>query len=264
MFVAAKNREETSIFEFVSQPCGPRKLARTLDLCMKRRLDQQCGRPSPELTRWVEMPESSRLPLDLEVSDPPQERMKISKRPSTDTIRGPGCRNPRSQSSEGSREVESQIIARPRSPPREGQGSTELPSPSVLLVDDNGLNLQLLCAYTKKGNYEYMTAQDGAEAVATYEAHPGKFRVVILDISMPVMDGFEAARQIRRLEKAYRAGLSESARHALPPTIVAALTGLNSLDAQKEAFGSGIDNFLIKPVKRPDLHAILQRMEEHL
>jgi signal transduction histidine kinase/CheY-like chemotaxis protein len=265
MFVAAKNRDETPVFEFISQPCGPRKLARTLSLCMKRQLNQHSGGPSPEEpTRWVEMPESSHLPLDLEVSDPPPERMKISKRPTTDAVRSPEYRSPRSLPSEDTREVGPQVIERPTSASKKRQGNSELPSPSVLLVDDNDLNLRLLCAYTKKGNYEYMTAQNGAEAVATYEAHPGKFRVVILDITMPVMDGFEAARQIRRLEKEYRAGLGESARQALPPTILAALTGLDSLDAQKEAFGSGIDTFLIKPVQRPDLYAILQRMEEHV
>jgi signal transduction histidine kinase len=181
MFVAANNRDETPIFEFISQPCGPRKLARTLSLCMKRQLNQQSGRPSPEeLTRWVEMPESSHLPLDLESSDPPQERMKISKRPTTDAILGPEYRSPPSMSSENSREVDTQIIARPTSAFKEGQGNPEPPSPSVLLVDDNDLNLRLLCAYTRKGNYDYMTAQNGADAVATYEAHPGKFRVVIL------------------------------------------------------------------------------------
>ncbi|KAJ5264585.1 hypothetical protein N7505_007378 [Penicillium chrysogenum] len=221
MFVAAKNRDETPVFEFLSQPCGPRKLARALSLCMKRQLNQQSGRPSPEEpTRWVEMPESSHLPLNLEVSDPPPERMKISKRPATDAVRSPEYRSPRSLSSENSREVGSQIIARPTSALEEGQGNSKLPSSFVLL-----------------GNYEYMTAQNGAEAVATYKVHPSKFRLVILDISMPVMDGFEAARQIRRLEKEYRAGLGESARQALPPTIVAALTGLDSHDTQKEAFG---------------------------
>lgn len=99
MFVAAKNRDETPVFEFLSQPCGPRKLARALSLCMKRQLNQQSGRPSPEEpTRWVEMPESSHLPLNLEVSDPPPERMKISKRPATDAVRSPEYRSPRSLS----------------------------------------------------------------------------------------------------------------------------------------------------------------------
>ena len=80
---------------------------------------------------------------------------------------------------------------------------------------------------------------------------------------MPVMDGFEAARQIRRLEKKHRALLSESARQALPPTTIAALTGLHSPAAQKEAFGSGIDSFLIKPIKRLDLYAVLQQVKEN-
>lgn len=79
---------------------------------------------------------------------------------------------------------------------------------------------------------------------------------------MPLMDGFEVARQIRRIEKEYQAQMTESARQASRPMIIAALTGLDSADAQEEALGSGIDSFLVKPVKRPELHAILQRMNE--
>jgi CheY-like chemotaxis protein len=76
------------------------------------------------------------------------------------------------------------------------------------------------------------------------------------------MDGFEASRQIRRLEKEHRTKMSEPEQQANPPTVIAALTGLDSPNAQKEAFGSGIDTFLIKPVKRPELQAILGRMKE--
>lgn len=82
------------------------------------------------------------------------------------------------------------------------------------------------------------------------------------DISMPVMDGFEASRQIRRLEKEHRAGMTKSTQQSSSPTVIAALTGLDSANAQKEAFGSGIDTFLIKPVKRPELQALLQRMKD--
>jgi CheY-like chemotaxis protein len=75
------------------------------------------------------------------------------------------------------------------------------------------------------------------------------------------MDGFEASREMRRSEKEHRAGLPEAAKKGLPDTIIAALTGLDSPNAQKEAFGSGIDTFLIKPVKRGDVQAILNRMK---
>ncbi|KAF9895370.1 hypothetical protein FE257_000275 [Aspergillus nanangensis] len=267
MFVEAKNRAKAPIFEFISQPCGPRKLARALDLCIKRRLDQESGHPSStEPTRWVEMPESSHLPVDLRPSDPPEERMKISKRPTADTMQSPsrhrGYQFPSTYERQG--EAGSQIVTQPTSPQeiQESMTTPMPPRPFVLLVDDNDLNLQLLCAYTKKENYEYMTAQNGAEAVDVYKAHPGKFRAVLIDISMPVMDGFEASRQIRRFEKEHRATMTESVRKVSPPTIIAALTGLDSPDAQKEAFGSGIDTFLVKPVKRHELRAILQQMDE--
>ena len=284
MFVAAKNRDESHVFEFISQPCGPRKLARALNLCIEQQLDQQTGHrdSDAEPTHWVEMPESSRLPLHIGPREPPDERMKISKRPTVDTM--------------GS----SESVSR-QHPPDDGTDTAAAgkisPSPkeelttgrSVLLVDDNGLNLQLLVAYTKKGDYDYMTGMNGVEAVETYKAQLSRFRIAIIgmffapslflffffsfffffasitytpDISMPLMDGFETARQIRRIEKEYQAQMTESARQASQPMIIAALTGLDSVDAQKEAFGSGIDTFLVKPVKRPELLAILQRMDE--
>lgn len=82
---------------------------------------------------------------------------------------------------------------------------------------------------------------------------------MVLDLSMPIMDGFEASRHIRNLEKEHRAGLSQADKEALPPTIIAALTGLDSANAQKEALGSGINTFLVKPVKRLQVQTILQR-----
>jgi response regulator RpfG family c-di-GMP phosphodiesterase len=51
---------------------------------------------------------------------------------------------------------------------------------SVLLVDDNHINLQILVAYVKKEGWDIMTATDGLEAVEIFQAHPGKFAAVII------------------------------------------------------------------------------------
>lgn len=188
MFVAAKTRGEASNFEFISQPCGPRKLSRVLDLCLKQRLDRQSGRPSSgETTRWVEMPESSHLPLDVDTSDSPEERMKIRKRSTIDAIPGSESRTNRFSPPEQSRRSDSRDTLQPTSSSNEEQRNVHSSGPSILLVDDNEINLQLLCAYAKKGKFEYMTARNGAEAVAAYEAYPGQFRVIILGMTKRVL-----------------------------------------------------------------------------
>ncbi|CAG8375646.1 unnamed protein product [Penicillium salamii] len=272
LFVSAKSRNEESYFEFISQPCGPRKLARALNICIQRQTDDREGRPSTdEPTRWIEMPESSHLPVDLGPSDPPNDRMKISKRPTADTMgspdRGRGddsrertpAASPKDTRGTASHSpMDTQDTQDIPNPSTEVTEDNELSEPHVLLVDDNQLNLQLLRAYTQKDGHQYMTATNGEEAVQVYKAHSDKLKAVIIDISMPIMDGFEASRQIRRAEKEYRNknGISQDT----PRLVIAALTGLDSASAQQEAFGSGIDTFLIKPVKRPDLQAILKQM----
>lgn len=179
LFVSAKNRNKEFYFEFISQPCGPRKLARALEICIQRQNNDRAGRPSTdEPTRWVEMPESSHLPVDLGPSDPPGDRMKISKRSTVDTMGSPdhGDRN-------GGTSYEA---TSPRSPqdaskaPHEVVSNPKALQPHVLLVDDNALNLQLLCAYTQKDGHPYMTATNGADASNLYKSHPGMFRVVII------------------------------------------------------------------------------------
>ena len=74
-----------------------------------------------------------------------------------------------------------------------------------------------------------------------------KPEVILMDINMPVMDGFEAARAIRRFEHA-----SASSR----ATIIA-VTGLGDRMAQEQAFASGMDSSLTKPIKMREVTASL-------
>jgi CheY-like chemotaxis protein len=68
------------------------------------------------------------------------------------------------------------------------------------------------------------------------------------DVSMPVMDGFTATREIRAYEKA----------NNLAAATVVALTGLGSSKAQREAFASGVNLFLTKPVPLKKLKALIE------
>jgi CheY-like chemotaxis protein len=122
------------------------------------------------------------------------------------------------------------------------------PRSQFLLVDDNHINLKLLSAYMKKMGLKYQIAMNGKEALDTFAERPQDYACILMDISMPVMDGFEATRQIRARES----------KHGLEAVCIIALSGLASEDAHREAFGSGMDLFLTKPVKLKSLGSLLE------
>lgn len=148
---------------------------------------------------------------------------------------------------------------RPRPPPRapstrvpldtQQQTSHSSSEPkSFLLVDDNPINISVLCAYMKKLKSKYATASDGLEAVERFQENPDLFSCILMDISMPRMDGIEATKQIRAFEK----------KEEREPVLILALTGLASASAQQDAYASGVDVFMSKPVKLKELSTILR------
>lgn len=121
------------------------------------------------------------------------------------------------------------------------------------------VNLRLITAYAKKHGHPKLTATNGLEAFEAYKAaalsttnSTPKPEVILMDISMPVMDGFEATRQIRAFERS----------NDLTPATIIALTGLGSAEAQEEAFVSGIDLFLTKPIKLDKLTKSLNEIRD--
>jgi signal transduction histidine kinase/CheY-like chemotaxis protein/GAF domain-containing protein len=133
--------------------------------------------------------------------------------------------------------------------------------PCLLLVDDNAINLRLLITYAKKNGHAMLKASDGKQAVEAYknacsdlDTSPQKNipEVILMDISMPVMDGFEASRHIRAYER----------KMGLKPVVIIALTGLGSSEAQHEAFVSGINLFLTKPVRLKELTKLLGTIKD--
>lgn len=103
----------------------------------------------------------------------------------------------------------------------------------------------------KKLKSKYATAADGLEAVERFQENPDLFSCILMDISMPRMDGIEATKQIRAFEHS----------KGREPVVILALTGLASASAQQDAYESGVDVFLSKPVKLKELSTILREKE---
>ncbi|MNO78217.1 Autoinducer 2 sensor kinase/phosphatase LuxQ [compost metagenome] len=115
---------------------------------------------------------------------------------------------------------------------------------SVLLVEDNPVNQTVIEAMLRSLGYRVTLVNDGAEAVCA--AAREEFAAILMDCRLPVLDGYEATRQIRATERGAR----------VP---IVALTA-NALEGDREAcLGAGMNDYLAKPFKRADLQALLQR-----
>ena len=116
----------------------------------------------------------------------------------------------------------------------------------VLLVDDNGTNRLIGSRMLEAAGHRVETATDGFSAVE--KVAQGSFDVVLMDISMPGMDGIEATGRIKGL-----AGV----RRPLP---IIALTA-NALAGDRERFlAAGMADYLTKPLRRAELEAALARV----
>lgn len=103
----------------------------------------------------------------------------------------------------------------------------------------------------KKLNVGYRTARHGREAIDMFRAAPHDFFLVLMDMNMPVMDGFTCTAKIRAFEKRGR----DRSRRAR----IVALTGSTSAEARDRAFGCGVDEFHSKPVKLKELAQLVDR-----
>jgi two-component system, sensor histidine kinase and response regulator len=118
-------------------------------------------------------------------------------------------------------------------------------SRSVLLVEDNVVNQMVAQSLLERRGFEVVLAGNGREGVAVFQRRP--FDLVLMDIQMPEMDGFEALAAIRALEE--RAG-----RH----TPVVALTAHAMKEDRDRCLAAGFDDYLSKPLEASRLYDILR------
>ena len=134
-------------------------------------------------------------------------------------------------------------------PSRSAPNTTQLPhydGKRALLVDDNNVNLMFGSEILSQLGFAVATASDGAKAVDAVKA--AEFDVVFMDCQMPVMDGYEATRQIRQL----------IASGKVRPTLIVAVTA-NALKGDRErCIDAGMDDFITKPIGISALESLLR------
>jgi len=116
----------------------------------------------------------------------------------------------------------------------------------VLVADDNDTDRMLLSAIVKAEGYNVITARNGEEAINVFKEH--RPQLVLLDALMPILDGFQVARQIKSL-----------AGETFVPVIF--LTAITAADELAKCVDSGGDDFLSKPYNKIILQAKLSALE---
>ncbi|KAF9889850.1 hypothetical protein FE257_006940 [Aspergillus nanangensis] len=242
------------VVNIIRRPCGPHKLARSIRKC----LDPQGAAPIPPKHSIV-LPSRPRHTTRSSGSDDAD-----SNRSSDDMaeLTGDASGTPSSESvsSQASFDFGDSFPAIASSPsalqPLEQSAVAESKpgrSARVLVVDDNSINLKLMLTFMKKRNLATLdSAQNGKLAVDAAEGMQQGYDLIFMDISMPVMNGFEATRAIRSLEKE---------REGCGPAIIIALTGLSSSRDEYEALASGVDLFLTKPVSFKEVSRLLDEWD---
>jgi two-component system, sensor histidine kinase and response regulator len=127
----------------------------------------------------------------------------------------------------------------------------------ILLVEDYPTNQQVAMSHLEKSGFVVDLAENGRQAIAAYKRH--RYDLILMDMQMPVMDGYEATQEIRTLETempAETAGLRLLPDKRIP---IIALTAHATKEDRERCFAAGMDDYLIKPFKKDVLLATVTR-----
>lgn len=119
---------------------------------------------------------------------------------------------------------------------------------SILVAEDNELNAEILIELLKNAGVNVAHAKDGGQVVEMFEASaPHEFDIILMDVQMPVRNGYEAAKAIRAME-----------RPDAKTIIIYACTANTFKEDRERAQESGMDGFIAKPI---DVKSFLQMLE---
>ena len=141
----------------------------------------------------------------------------------------------------------------PADPAAPATGAPIAPQPRILLVDDDLINQKVMVNLLKRKAWTAVAAGSGRRCLELLAAEP--FDLVLLDIQMPEMDGFETAKRIREQEAERTA-----AAPSTPRVPIVALTTVSQPGTREKCLSYGMNEHLTKPVNTAELYALIERI----
>ena len=118
----------------------------------------------------------------------------------------------------------------------------------ILLAEDNEMNQMIALAILEESGFKVDIASDGAKAVEKMQEAPaGTYDIILMDVQMPNMDGYEAAKKIREMDDPEKAGIP-----------IVAVTANAFDEDRKDAIEAGMNGHLAKPYDVPSIMATLK------
>ena len=132
----------------------------------------------------------------------------------------------------------------PYNPPVTTVPTKAVSSLLLLIADDDDITRILLKKILKNENMTFLYAHNGQEAVDLAKLHP-EINLVLMDIKMPLLNGYEATRQIKNLR---------------PDLQIIAQTGFTAPEDREKAIQAGCDRFIKKPISKKELLSIMHEL----
>ena len=122
---------------------------------------------------------------------------------------------------------------------------------TILLVEDNDLNIEIANELLCSSGFNVICATNGQEALNTViNSKTGDIDLILMDIQMPIMNGYETTKNIRKLDDAYKANIP-----------IIAMTANAFSEDRDEAFEVGMNGFILKPI---DINEVLTTIDKFL
>jgi PAS domain S-box-containing protein len=140
----------------------------------------------------------------------------------------------------------------------DGSNEGQLPPLRILLAEDNAVNQRVAARILEKQGHQVVIASNGKEAVNAFDTQ--RFDLILMDVQMPEMDGFEATAAIRAREKVVREMFVREMFVSAPerrPVPIMAMTAHAMMGDRERCLAAGMDGYLSKPIRARELLAAI-------